>query len=102
LNIQPQSSILTEVACILYDPETNPDPAGCDWFHTPPVPEGRQPAAPTLERGAGPDRIATAVAASREGYPTRATTVVLARADAYPDALAGAPLAHARGGPLLL
>ena len=31
-----------------------------------------------------------------------ATDAVLARADAYPDALAGAPLAAVRGGPLLL
>ena len=98
----PVTSIAAEAGCIEYDASSNPDPAGCDWLHTPPVPAGRGPDGPTLERLAGQDRVETAILSSREGYPTRATTVVLARADAYPDALAGAPLAHARGGPLLL
>ncbi len=98
----PLTSILTEAGCIEYSSSSNPDPAGCDWLHTPAVPAGRQPDGPTLERLRGTDRIATAILAAQEGYPSRAPTVVLARADAYPDALAGAPLAHARGGPLLL
>ena len=98
----PVTSIAAEAGCIEYSSSSNPDPAGCDWLHTPPVPAGRGPDAVTLERLAGADRVETAVLASQEGYPTRASTVVLARADAYPDALAGAPLAHARGGPLLL
>jgi putative cell wall-binding protein len=52
-------------------------------------------------RLAGPSRVETAVAASRRVFPS-AEVAVLARADAYPDALAGAPLASALGGPLLL
>lgn len=98
----PLTSVVAEAGCIEYSSRSNPDPAGCDWLHTPPVPAGREPGGPTLERLRGVDRIATSILAAREGYPSRAPTVVLARADAYPDALAGAPLAHARGGPLLL
>jgi putative cell wall-binding protein len=56
------------------------------------------------ERVAGPDRIATAVAASRALFPegASATGAVLARADDFADALAGAPLAARAGGPVLL
>jgi putative cell wall-binding protein len=54
-----------------------------------------------VERIAGADRIATAVAVSEAAFE-QAETVVLARADAYADALAGAPLAAAHDGPLLL
>lgn len=54
-----------------------------------------------VRRVAGSDRIATAIAASRRAFDD-APAVVLARADAYPDALAGASLATAAGGPLLL
>lgn len=58
---------------------------------------------PTVVRLEGPERIATAVAASRDAYPDgTARAVVLARADAFPDALAGGPLAAAVQGPLLL
>ena len=59
---------------------------------------------PTIARIAGPDRIGTALAASRDRYPTAHTAgaVVLARGDDFADALAGQPLAGARGGPLLL
>lgn len=54
-------------------------------------------------RVAGQDRISTAVAASAARFPAgAASTVVLAGADDYPDALAGAPLAAVRRGPLLL
>lgn len=54
-------------------------------------------------RLAGTDRIATAIAISHEGHPSGgAPAAVLARSDAFPDALAGAPLAIAEGGPLLL
>jgi hypothetical protein len=43
------------------------------------------------------------VAISRDGFADgAASVVVLARADLAPDALAGTPLAFARGGPLLL
>jgi putative cell wall-binding protein len=54
-----------------------------------------------VERVAGADRVATAVAASRRGF-TVAPTVVLADARSFPDALAAAPLAASVGGPLLL
>jgi len=54
-----------------------------------------------VDRLAGGDRIATAIAVSRATYET-ATAVVLARADAFPDALAAAPLAAAAEGPVLL
>ena len=58
---------------------------------------------PTVVRLDGPERIATAIAASRDAYPDgTARAVVLARADAFPDALAGGPLAAAARGPLLL
>ncbi|HXR42912.1 MAG TPA: cell wall-binding repeat-containing protein, partial [Acidothermaceae bacterium] len=51
----------------------------------------------------GADRIATAVAVSKDSFPAgNAGAVVLARADDYPDALVGAPLAAAKNAPLLL
>jgi putative cell wall-binding protein len=48
--------------------------------------------------------MATAVAVSQQAFPGAgsAASVVLARADTFPDALAGAPLAAKKGGPLLL
>jgi hypothetical protein len=49
----------------------------------------------------GAERIETAIRVSQEVFDS-ADTVVLARADLYPDALAGATLAHAEGGPILL
>lgn len=52
---------------------------------------------------AGGDRVDTAVRVARQAFnPSEVDTIVLARADNYPDALAGAPLAHELGGPLLL
>ena len=67
------------------------------------------PAAPQtpsvpLTRVAGPDRVATAVAASQSAFPTggAAGAVVLADDQSYPDALVGGPLAAHLGGPLLL
>ncbi|HEX5265955.1 MAG TPA: cell wall-binding repeat-containing protein [Acidimicrobiales bacterium] len=55
-------------------------------------------------RVAGADRDGTAVAASRVAFPAggSAHAAVLARSDAYADALAGAPLAASKHGPLLL
>ena len=52
----------------------------------------------------GPDRIDTAILISKNSFPAAgsAQAVVLARADLFPDALAGAPLAVAKGGPLEL
>lgn len=54
------------------------------------------------ERIAGPDRYATAIAIAQAGYPTTAKVVYLATGENYPDALAAAPAAALRGGPLLL
>jgi putative cell wall-binding protein len=56
------------------------------------------------DRRAGVNRLETAVAVSQASHPVDGTVewVVLARSDQYPDALAGAPLAHRLGGPLLL
>lgn len=72
------------------------------------VPE--QPVEPPVEPGpadvirlSGPGRIETAIAISNDSYGDgEAATVVLARADDYPDALAGAALAIAADGPLLI
>lgn len=60
------------------------------------------PAQAAVERLAGPDRVATALAISRHAFADGAPAVVLARADAYPDALAGAPLAGVLSAPILL
>lgn len=49
----------------------------------------------------GGNRYETAAAISQKGWRT-APAVVLARGDDYADALAGVPLAHALGAPLLL
>lgn len=57
---------------------------------------------PVFYRLAGKDRIETALQTSSEGWNYGAPTVILARDDDFPDALAGAPLAHAVGGPILL
>jgi putative cell wall-binding protein len=64
--------------------------------------------ATAVRRIAGPDRIDTAVLASRDVWAPvgssgpHAATAVIARSDDYADALAGVPLAGAEGGPLLL
>lgn len=57
-----------------------------------------------VRRLAGADRIATAVSASGNAFPVAGGTgaAVLARSDDFADALAGTPLAMAKGGPLLL
>lgn len=54
-----------------------------------------------VERVAGGDRIATAVAASAHGFD-QAGTVVIARADDFADALSAGPLARTLDAPLLL
>ncbi|WP_432546404.1 cell wall-binding repeat-containing protein [Kineococcus sp. SYSU DK004] len=60
-------------------------------------------AAVTPSRIAGPDRVATAIAAATPTFSGgRAAAVVLARQDTFADSLAAAPLASDRGGPLLL
>jgi YVTN family beta-propeller protein len=64
---------------------------------------GGAPPSTLVNRLAGPDRFATAVAASGAGFAVGgAGAVVLARADSYTDALVAAPLAAAKHGPLLL
>jgi len=67
---------------------------------TVPPPTYRHP----VNRLAGSDRIATAIAASQSGYPTAgsAGAAVLATAFDFPDALSGTPLAAKVKGPLLL
>jgi dienelactone hydrolase len=56
---------------------------------------------PAVDLTGGRDAVATAVEVSRASYET-ADAVVLASDDAHPDALAAAPLAARRDGPLLL
>ncbi|HWB71529.1 MAG TPA: cell wall-binding repeat-containing protein, partial [Egibacteraceae bacterium] len=53
-------------------------------------------------RIAGADRIATAVAVSRDTFPGGAGAALVANAADFSDALAAAPLAAAAGGPVLL
>jgi hypothetical protein len=56
-----------------------------------------------VSRLAGSDRVATAIAISKDAFPAAsAGAVVLSRSDLFADALAGTPLAVAKGGPLLL
>lgn len=67
------------------------------------APAAAQPPAAEIVRLAGPTRLETAIGISTDAFPSGdAGAVVLARADAFPDALAGGPLAAAKGGPLLL
>jgi putative cell wall-binding protein len=53
-------------------------------------------------RLAGTDRYGTAAAIARAAHPDGVPDAVLARGDLFPDALAGAHLAGAVGGPVLL
>lgn len=53
-------------------------------------------------RHAGPDRYATAVAISQEGFDPGVPVVYVATGTNYPDALSAAPAAALEGGPLLL
>lgn len=62
-------------------------------------------AAKLVTRLSGTDRIATAIAVSQDEFPTMgaASAVVLTQGSgSFADALAGTPLAVAKGGPLLL
>lgn len=58
----------------------------------------------TLVRSSGPDRYATAAAASRRAFPdpSLVDVVLLATGENYPDALAGGPLAAREHAPMLL
>ncbi|MBN2847359.1 MAG: cell wall-binding repeat-containing protein [Coriobacteriia bacterium] len=51
---------------------------------------------------AGADRIATAIAASKQAFPDHASTVVIATAFNWPDALGGSALAGVLDAPILL
>ena len=55
-----------------------------------------------MTRVSGQDRVATAVAVSRELFPDGAPSVVLASSATYADSIGGARLASALGAPLLL
>ena len=57
---------------------------------------------PSLTRRAGDDRVATAVAVSREHWVDGAETALLATATDFPDALAAVALAGRLDAPLLL
>jgi len=61
-------------------------------------------AAKPVTRLSGGDRIGTAIAISQQTFPTAgsAKAVILTAAYNFPDALAGAPLAAAKDGPVLL
>ena len=68
----------------------------------PPLPAPASPrSAASVLRLAGADRVATAVAISRQ-VAAAAVTVVVVGQDEYADALSGAPLAAALGAPMLL
>ncbi|HUG83334.1 MAG TPA: cell wall-binding repeat-containing protein [Euzebya sp.] len=66
-----------------------------------PPPGPTEPAPDLLDRAAGGDRVATAVAVARHGWDA-APDVILAAADRFPDALAGVRLAASLEAPLLL
>lgn len=57
---------------------------------------------PTVDRLAGGDRFATAVAVSQDAFPFGASTVFVANGFGFPDALAGGVAAAAASGPILL
>ena len=68
------------------------------------VPDDAGARYPTIvDRVAGEDRVGTSVAVSRDLFADdQAAAAVLTRSDGFADALAGAPLAVAKQGPLLL
>ncbi|MGR0221494.1 cell wall-binding repeat-containing protein [Agromyces sp. ZXT2-6] len=55
-----------------------------------------------IERLAGADRYATALAVSQAGFESGADVVYVANGQNFPDALAAAPVALKEGGPVLL
>lgn len=59
-------------------------------------------ATPKLNRFAGPDRYATAAAASAQGFPGGASAVMVATGENFPDALAASAAAGRIDAPLLL
>ena len=99
---RPSPGAEPSVVSVAAVPSTYQDPRPADntaEVHIPP----REAVAGEVVRLAGSERIATAVAISRAGFADgSAGAAVLARADLFADALAGAPLAVAVGGPLML
>ncbi len=80
----------------------------CDFQQSPPTPEC-PPTASTLEginRLAGEERIASAIAISQERWTDECVgqidAVVLSRHDLFVDAMAGTPLAATRSAPILV
>ncbi len=55
-----------------------------------------------MDRFNGDNRYETAVKISQHDWSNGADAVVLTRGDEFPDALAGAPFAYSKNGPLLL
>ena len=79
-----------------------PDPVPADNLAAVLV-EARATAPADIRRHLGAERIATAIAVSTAMHPEGGrSAAVLARADDFADALAGAPLAAAVDGPILL
>ncbi|HEX2029741.1 MAG TPA: cell wall-binding repeat-containing protein [Nitriliruptorales bacterium] len=86
-------------------PTPTPTPTPSPTPTPTPTPQGTD--GPTTEEGtvrlAGPDRIGTAVAVSRDDFADGTVrAALLARADDFADALTGTPLAVAVDGPVLL
>ncbi|MGI9016662.1 MAG: cell wall-binding repeat-containing protein [Euzebya sp.] len=73
-------------------------PSQADWMVGDPFPDCPL----TVDRVAGDNRIATAVALSRTAFSQGTDTVVVASARGYADALSGASLAGSLDAPLLL
>ena len=60
------------------------------------------PYTPREPRIQGPNRYATAIAASQAGWPAGADAVILASGEQWPDSLAAAPLSGSLDAPILL
>ncbi|MGI9017400.1 MAG: cell wall-binding repeat-containing protein [Euzebya sp.] len=98
------------VAAFIFYTSSVPNQASMGYYdEVPPRPNFRGPfttaddPATAVQRLAGPSRVDTAIAVSRDDFSGGAAgAVVLARADLFPDALVAAPLATAVDGPLLL
>lgn len=61
----------------------------------------RTPAATTTRLG-GADRVATGIAASRDGWPEGSDGAIIASSTSFPDALVAGPLSGASNSPLLI
>lgn len=87
----------TAAAAKALEVEPTPDPE--------PTPEPKPEEPKSIDRLYGDLRYDTAIEISQEGWADgelEGGTVVLARGDDFADALAGVPLAHALGSPILL